>query len=82
MPIFDAAFLATFPAWNGEQVAMLLRHLWDGQSLLRSGLHLTAEEAKQIDWAKVFPERERMNAAYAKQLRDEVVARHGGAVAE
>jgi sugar phosphate isomerase/epimerase len=82
MPIFDGAFLATFPAWDGERVAGLLHHLWEGQSLLRAGLHLTAEEAKQIDWEKVFPERERMNAAYAKQLRDEVVARHSGAVEE
>jgi sugar phosphate isomerase/epimerase len=82
MPIFDAEFLASFPAWNGERVAVLLRHLWEGQSLLRSGLHPTADESKQIDWEKVFPERERLNAAYAKQLRDEIVARHSGAVAD
>jgi hypothetical protein len=27
-----------------------------------------------MDWVKAFPERQRINAAYAKQLRDKIVA--------
>jgi hypothetical protein len=76
IPIYDAAFLNTLPGWNGERVAKLARYLWEGESLLRAGLHPTAKEAKSVDWTKVFPERQRSSAAYAKQLRDEIVARY------
>lgn len=78
MPIYDPAFLSSFPNWNGEQLAKLLQHLMQGERLLRAGMYPTAEEASNIDWASVFPERERSNAGYAKKLRDQVAAGHGG----
>jgi sugar phosphate isomerase/epimerase len=76
MPVFDAGFLSSFPEWNGSQVAGLLTYLQKGHDLLAGGLVPTAEEAKRIDWKTVFPERARHNAAYAKQLRDQAVARY------
>ena len=76
MPIYDGEFLNTFPEWKGEQVAKLLHHLWRGGRLLATGLYATAEEAKSIDWASVFPDRERANAGYLKQLRDQIVAKY------
>jgi sugar phosphate isomerase/epimerase len=74
MSIYDPAFLASFPDWNGEQLAKLFRHLAKGEGLLRAGMYPTAEEAKNIDWESVFPERERANAGYAKKLRDQAAA--------
>lgn len=77
MSIYDPAFLASLPGWNGERLAKLLQHLMRGEQLLRAGMYPTAEEAKNIDWASVFPERERANAGYAKKLRDQAVAGRG-----
>ena len=74
MPVFDAEFLNSIPGWDGAQVAALLKHLQNGDSSLKAGLHPTSEESKHIDWKRVFPERARYNAIYAKQLRDEVVS--------
>jgi hypothetical protein len=76
VPIYDAAFMESLGAWSGERAAQLARYLWKGEQLFRAGLHPTAEETDDVDWTTVFPERQRTNAAYAKQLRDEVVARH------
>ena len=76
MPLFDAEFLNRLGDWSGERAAKLSRYLWQGGKLLRAGLHPTTEEAKSVDWKTVFPERQRSNAAYAKQLRDQVVARY------
>ena len=76
VPLFNEEFLESFPEWTGQRLAKLFQHLWRGESLIRAGLHPTAEEAKGIDWKKVFPERQRSNAAYAKRLRDETVARY------
>ena len=74
MPVFDKEFLNSIPGWDGSQVASLLKHLQQGESLLRAGLHPTSDESKHIDWKKVFPERARYNATYAKQIRDEIVS--------
>ena len=74
MPVFDKEFMSTIPGWDGVQVANLLKHLQQGESLLRAGLHPTVQESKQIDWKKVFPGRARYNATYAKQLRDKIVS--------
>lgn len=76
LPVFDKEFLNSIPGWNGNQVVNLLEHLQQGESLLRAGLHPTADESKQIDWKQVFPERARYNAIYAKRLRDEITSRH------
>jgi sugar phosphate isomerase/epimerase len=76
LPVFDKEFLNSIPGWTGDQVASLLMHLQRGESLLRAGLHPTADESKQIDWKQVFPERARHNATYARRLRDEIVSRH------
>ena len=75
MPIFDSTFLDSFE-WSGTQVTTLLRFLHEGQKRLAAGLAPTVEEANQIDWKQVFPERAKYNAAYAKRLRDEVVERY------
>jgi hypothetical protein len=42
--------------------------------LLRAGLQPTQEETDAVDWGVVFPERQRTSAAYAKQIRDRIVA--------
>jgi len=73
MPVFNREFLNSIPGWDGSKVADMLKHLQQGESLLRAGLYPTEEESKQIDWKKVFPERARYNAIYAKKLRDEIV---------
>lgn len=72
VPVFDEEFLSSIPGWDGSQVANLLRHLQNGESLIRAGVHPTETESKQIDWKRVFPERARYNAIYAKRLREEV----------
>ena len=74
MPVFDGEYVNSIPGWNGAQVSKLLKHLYQGESSLRAGQHPTADEAKQIDWKRVFPERALYNATYAKQLRDGVVS--------
>jgi len=74
MPVFDREYLNSIPNWDGAKIADLLRHFQQGESLLRAGLHPTADESKRIDWKKVFPGRARHNAIYAKQLRDEVIS--------
>lgn len=74
VPVYDARFMRSLGDWNGERVAKLSRYLWASEQLLRAGLHPTAEEAADVDWHKVFPERQRANAEYAIRLRDEVVA--------
>lgn len=73
MPVFNKEFLNSIPGWDGSKVADLLKHLQQGESLLRAGMYPTPEESNQIDWKKVFPERARYNAIYAKQLRDEII---------
>jgi sugar phosphate isomerase/epimerase len=79
VPIYDAAFLESIGPWEGTRAAQLARYLWRGEQLFRAGLHPTAEETNAVDWKTVFPERQRTNAAYAKQIRDEIVARHSDA---
>jgi len=74
VPVYDAAFMDSLGPWGGERTAQLARYLWAGEQLLRAGLHPTAEEASAVDWTTVFPERQRTNAAYAKQIRDEIAA--------
>lgn len=75
MPVFTSTFLDSFE-WRGAHVKQLLGFLYEGQKRLAAGLFPTAEEAKQIDWKKVFPERAQYNAAYAKRLRDQVIERY------
>ncbi|MGC8871121.1 MAG: sugar phosphate isomerase/epimerase family protein, partial [Brevinematia bacterium] len=75
VPVFDQKFMTSLGIREGAELAKLLRHLWDGQTLMRTGVHPTAIEAGQIDWQKVFPERMRYNAFYAKRLRDQVIAK-------
>lgn len=75
MPIFKSTFLDSFE-WRGSQVKDLLGFLYEGQKRLAAGAAPTTEEAKQIDWKQVFPERARYNAAYARHLRDQVVERY------
>jgi sugar phosphate isomerase/epimerase len=77
-PMFAPAFLSSLGEWDGDHLDKVFRHLWQGQALVQAGMHPTEAEAKQLDWSKIFPERQRTNAAYAKQLRDRVVARHRG----
>jgi len=77
-PMLEPAFLGSLGEWDGNRLGKILRHLWQGQALVQAGMHPTEVEAKQMDWAKIFPERQRTNAAYAKQLRDRGVARHEG----
>jgi sugar phosphate isomerase/epimerase len=81
LPIYDPSFLNTLGPWDGGRTAVLARYLWEGERLLRAGLHPTAAEAKDVDWGKVFPERQRSNAAYAKRLIEEIT-RGGGETAD
>ncbi len=74
IPIYDEEFIASFTEWHAGRLTKLFRHLWNGEQQIRSGLHTTAEEAEYVDWAEVVPARQRYNALYAKQLRDEVVS--------
>jgi sugar phosphate isomerase/epimerase len=74
VPIYDAAFLESVGPWSGKRAAQLNRYLWEGEQLLRAGLQPTQEETDAVDWTKVFPERQRTSAAYAKQIRDDLVA--------
>ena len=76
LPVFDKEFLNSIPEWDGTQVANLLKNLQQGESLLRAGGHPTKTESDQIDWKRVFPERARYNALYAKQLRDKIVSQN------
>jgi sugar phosphate isomerase/epimerase len=76
LPVFDKEFLNSIPGWDGAQVASLLRHLQQGEILLRAGLHPTASESKQINWKQIFLGRAGHNATYAKQLRDEIASLH------
>jgi sugar phosphate isomerase/epimerase len=78
VPVYDAAYMESFADWSGRRLAKMLNHLWKGELQVRSGLHTTAEEAKHVDWAQVVPDRQQVNAAYAKALRDSVVARYAG----
>jgi sugar phosphate isomerase/epimerase len=78
VPVYDAAFLESVGPWSGERAALLNRYLWEGEQLLRAGLQPTQEETDAVDWSVVFPERQRTSAAYGKQIRDEIVARHTG----
>jgi sugar phosphate isomerase/epimerase len=78
VPVYDAAFLESVGPWSGARAAQLNRYLWKGEQQLRAGLQPSAEESEAVDWSVVFPERQRTNAAYAKQIRDEIVARHTG----
>jgi len=77
-PMLAPAFLDSLGEWDGERLSQILRHLWQGEELIRAGMYLTEAEAKEMDWAKAFPERQRINAAYAKQLRDRIVAESKG----
>jgi sugar phosphate isomerase/epimerase len=71
-PMYAPEFLDTLSGWDGERLSKILRHLWRGQMLVQSGVQLTGPEAEAIDWKEVLPERQRWNAAYAKQLRDRI----------
>lgn len=73
-PMLGPGFLGSLGEWDGERLGKIFRHLWRGQALIQAGMHLTEAEAKEMDWAQAFPERQRINASYAKQLRDKVVA--------
>jgi sugar phosphate isomerase/epimerase len=73
-PMYAPEFLDTLSGWDGERLSKILRHLWRGQMLVQSGVQLTGAEAEEVDWKEVLPERQRWNAAYAKQLRDRLKA--------
>jgi hypothetical protein len=77
-PMLAPAFLGSLGEWDGDRLDRILRHLRQGEVLIQAGMHLTEAESKQMDWVKAFPERQRINAAYAKQLRDRVVVGQGG----
>lgn len=74
-PMYAPEFLDTLSGWDGERLSKILRHLWRGQMQVQSGVQLTGAEAEEVDWTKALPERQRWNAAYAKQLRDRTEAR-------
>lgn len=76
VPVFDQDFMKSLEIREGDKLAKLLRHLWNGQILMKTGVHPTTTEANQIDWQKIFPERMRYNAFYAKKLRDQVIAKY------
>jgi sugar phosphate isomerase/epimerase len=76
VPVFDQNFMTSLGIRNGAELAKLLKYLWDGQTLMKTGVHPTTIEANQIDWQKIFPERMRYNAFYAKRLRDQVIAKY------
>lgn len=76
-PMLAPAFLDSLGPWDGERLGKIMGHLWQGQASLAAGMHVTEAESKEIDWVKAFPERQRLNAGYAKSLRDAAVS--GGA---
>lgn len=73
-PMRSTAFLDSLGEWDGERLGKILDHLWQGQTLVSAGMHLTEAESKEVDWVKAFPERQRLNALYAKALRDAAAA--------
>ena len=75
IPMYNKAFLRSFTDLTPVRMARFLRHLWRGEQQVRAGLHPRPEESQKIDWAVVIPARLQYNADYARQLRDNTVAR-------
>ena len=69
-PMLRPAFLESLGPWEGERLAKVLGHLSRGKGLLDSGAQLTGPAAQQVDWLQAFPKRLRLDALYAKGLRD------------
>ena len=76
-PMLAPAFLGTLGEWDADRLDNVFRHLHQGQALLQACVHPTEAAAKQMDWTRSFPERQRANAGYAKNLRDQIVLGRG-----
>lgn len=75
IPIYDPAFINSFPELTPLALVKFLKHLRKGEELLRAGVHPRPDEAKRVDVAKIMVSRLWHDADYARRLRDEVVAR-------
>ncbi|MHB9034020.1 MAG: sugar phosphate isomerase/epimerase family protein [Anaerolineae bacterium] len=71
-PMLRPAFLESLGPWEGERLSKVLSHLSQGKGLLDSGAQLTAPAAKQVNWVEEFPKRLRLDAQYARALRDKL----------
>ncbi|MHB1355679.1 MAG: hypothetical protein ACYCZF_06850 [Anaerolineae bacterium] len=56
--------------WEGERLSKVLGTLSRGKGLLDSGAQLTGPASQKVDWVQEFPKRLRLDASYAKALRD------------
>ncbi|MHB1355675.1 MAG: sugar phosphate isomerase/epimerase family protein [Anaerolineae bacterium] len=69
-PMLRPAFLDSLGPWEGERLSKVLGTLSKGKGLLDSGAQLTSPASQKVDWVQEFPKRLRLDASYAKALRD------------
>lgn len=76
IPVFNEDFMESLGVRKGEEISRLLKLIFTGQILMKSGIFPTTKEAELINWKKVFEERIKYNLSYAKKLRDQIISKY------